>query len=379
MGSSVFYTFLLLIAYLSPLSGHSTTKSSSTDTHFVPVYYLSLPPGSDDYNVRYENLQKIRSSDPAIRSLIGFSGKKQWDLITDGMCVFKLPIKAMTVQRKGKAVPAPNSKYAEFLSIFMAVSYAYEFELPYVALMEDDTTWGTPNSYRSQLTELAKYAKLTEQNNPKAAVVANLNDSGKGFFFTRRGMLEFLEKVFTVGINNPIDSFIKRELNAIPWKMSQYKRLTNATHSSAHDNNIPRDLKTGTFKYKPHKDASKLLPLLNSRSGLMLNSTVGRINGTHTLHSNVAALLSGTYNSDAVSQAAARTRLFPSFRNTNFSKVLSYHILTSTLTGEFKRSECYKPEYIAKSDADLTAVFPDYLPSRKGLPTAMVVNRTASS
>jgi hypothetical protein len=76
--------------------------SNGADT--VIVTFLTLPPDGDDYNVRYNNLLHIRGADREVRSLTGFSGKTQWEVVTDTMCALKLPVKAMTISRKGKQV-----------------------------------------------------------------------------------------------------------------------------------------------------------------------------------------------------------------------------------------------------------------------------------
>jgi hypothetical protein len=110
----------------------------STDS--IHIFYILTPekPGLNN-TIRVENVVRAESLAPEIKHFSALY-YRPWHIVQRLFNILQIPTKHMVEPLLGRTRNR-QGKYARWASLLLAVSYAIQFRLPHILILEDDTTW----------------------------------------------------------------------------------------------------------------------------------------------------------------------------------------------------------------------------------------------
>lgn len=261
----------------------SLKRASSSHPVFskddIHIFFILTPTKAimkSGNTVRIQNVRNASILDANVKAFTGLHWEN-WDLIKKVFSVLKLPNAHMpevkgTRNRKGK--------YARWASIIFSLAYAVQYRLPHIVILEDDSKW--PGDLRQRLLPYLRYDDK----------FIKLSKWGEGYLLSLPCAVNFIMKVYDVGINRHSDTWIRDTLNQItlPRGKIPYELLVGPNDGDIY--NSDKVVNKKDFPYKAsYGDPSPLLTrlgfirdannqfVLNS-SNTCYNSSIPMVNGT---------------------------------------------------------------------------------------------------
>ena len=107
----------------------------------IHIFYILTPnvSGVSKYSLRYNNVLHHIRHDPNVNYFHGIYWK-DWDIVKKSFKSFRFPNSHMPELRGSRN---RRGKYARWLSLILVISYAIQFRLPHIVILEDDSKWPT--------------------------------------------------------------------------------------------------------------------------------------------------------------------------------------------------------------------------------------------
>lgn len=158
---------------------------------------------------RVENVEKLKNQIPKLKIFNAIDWKKDWILIRRFFIKNKIPIKKLRLNTRGK--------YARWVSVILACKYIMENNIEMI-LLEDDVSISSP--------ELFNESDLWY----KKGNFVKLSNWGEAYYINKAGAQKFFDKIFSVGINDHNDVFIKKHVSEFEHKLITKRNLICPTN-----------------------------------------------------------------------------------------------------------------------------------------------------
>ena len=151
------------------LLSSEAASSTGTSSNILPVYnstdihifFILTPdvPGVLSRKERYANVKKFLASDHNARYFLGIYWENDWKILQSMFKSLRLPNAHMPELRGSRN---RRGKYARWASILLAVSYAVQFRLPHLILLEDDCGWPSGGINSKQGTPFTSILRISQ-------------------------------------------------------------------------------------------------------------------------------------------------------------------------------------------------------------------------
>ena len=168
---------------------------NASDIH---IFYILTPNRADtkQISLRQDNVFKAMTYDSSMKRFLGIYWK-DWNVVRLMYNALRIPTVPMP---KFRGFRNRRGKYARWASLIMAASYAIQFRLPNIVILEDDSVW--PKNLGQQVT---KYVQQDKDSN----VVVKLSTWGEGFLMSLPSAINYIKTIYDVGINSSSDVWIR--------------------------------------------------------------------------------------------------------------------------------------------------------------------------
>ena len=216
------------------------------NTSLIHIFYILTPNKGDVKQIakREENVLKAMTYDSTIKYFSGLY-YKDWNVVKLMYNAFKIPTVPMP---KFRGFRNRRGKYARWASLIMAASYAIQFRLPNIVILEDDSVW--PKDLGKQIV---KYVRSEEEAN----TVVKLSTWGEGFLMTLPCAINYIKTVYDIGINSSSDVWIRDMLpshninKAIKYKLIVMPNKGNIWNTDIVMNHVDFDYVASTHNPAP--------------------------------------------------------------------------------------------------------------------------------
>lgn len=254
----------------------------------IHLFYILTPNRADTKQItkRQENVFKAMTYDSSMKYFLGIYWK-DWDVVRLMYDAFKIPTVPMP---KFRGFRNRRGKYARWASLIMAASYAIQFRLPNIVILEDDSAW--PKNLGERVT---KYVQHGNNSN----VVVKLSTWGEGFLMSLPSAINYIKTIYNIGINSSSDVWIRDMLpsfninKAIKYKLLVIPNQGNIWNTDIVLNHLDFDYTASMYDSSPltnrlgiclypngsyeFKDVHPSFALFNSRTDLNLTKVAERL------------------------------------------------------------------------------------------------------